>query len=151
MPPGYSRTRLWIQIGVIVLMVLVIQYFDLVVNGTVDANRFNIPLLGPLFGAMRAATKAHNAGIVLLANVAVNVIVPVVLMLLLGVRWRELGFGKGYHSWRTLALWRCCQLVRRCGALNSLFIRKAIIRSVFCDDGIVEGRVHSCASSSERA
>ena len=111
MPPGYSRTRLWLQIGVIVLIVLVIQYFDLVVNGTIDANRVNIPLLGPLFGAVYTAAKVHNGGPVFLASVAMYVIVPVVLMLLLGARWRELGFGKGYHSWRTFALWSFLFLV----------------------------------------
>lgn len=41
----------------------------------------------------------------------IMVVLPVGIMLLLGVPWREMGFGRGYRSWRVLALMCCLPVV----------------------------------------
>jgi len=85
------RWRLWLQCCLTILCVVALVLLSLLATLQIP-----IPLLIPFYAVLR------SSGIVrlLLAFVS-QAVLPLVLVFLLGARWRELGFQKGHHSGRT--------------------------------------------------
>lgn len=71
----------------------------------------SIPLWTPVIMAFgKLGEKLFSSGIVghsylALANPAQYFLLPLPFLLLLGARFRELGFERGHRTWRVLALW----------------------------------------------
>jgi len=88
------RARLWVQLGVI--------GFFLVLYAALTVAIFSpgsLPRLGPFL-------VQHNGLIILLAYVGIPFVclLPLLILRLLGVGFREMGLGWGYHAWRVAAI-----------------------------------------------
>jgi membrane protease YdiL (CAAX protease family) len=86
--------RVWAQLGVLAMVVLVTLYGGMVVNGTAP----DIPGLYQLVQNLYRLTP-------LALNPILYVLVPAILLLVLGARLRGLGFAPGRHSWAVSGLW----------------------------------------------
>jgi len=88
------RARLWVQLGVIA--------FFLVLDAALTVAIFSLGSL-PGFGPFLVQ---NNALTILLAFVGVPVVclLPLVILRLLGVGFREMGLGWSYHAWRVAAI-----------------------------------------------
>jgi membrane protease YdiL (CAAX protease family) len=107
-----SRTRpslLVLQITVIVFFVCITLYTSLMFHGIV--NRHAIPVWSVIIGAFsRLGESAFSNDIVAnpslaMANLAKYFLLPLPLLLLLGARFRELGFCRGHRTLSVVALW----------------------------------------------
>ena len=94
-PENTSRARLWIQL---VLMALFLALY--VALTVVIFTPGSVPSLGP-FLLQHSILLVPLAAVV---GVPVVCLLPLGLMRLLGVSWRELGIGRGYHAFRVAAL-----------------------------------------------
>jgi membrane protease YdiL (CAAX protease family) len=81
-PARQSRRRLWWQVGLVVLLMLALPISRYLLSGALAST----PGLGTIYTLVVFVVEPG---------------IPVVLMLLMGARWRELGFGRGYHTWRS--------------------------------------------------
>lgn len=95
--------RLWLQLGVILLFVLLTGYYGMVFNGV------QVPFL--------SHKQAQDLVTILrkypyeITNFILYFVLPMVVLLLLRVRWREVGFGHGYSVWRIIGLWSCAPVI----------------------------------------
>jgi membrane protease YdiL (CAAX protease family) len=97
---GESRGRVWAQLGVLAAVI--------VLTG-IGGDR--IPLWSAMVNALRGAGEAvlpvewfggpGNA----VANPVQYFVIPLILLLLLGARLPELGFGRGHRAWRVSLVW----------------------------------------------
>nr|MBA2286328.1 hypothetical protein [Ktedonobacteraceae bacterium] len=94
--PIYSRTRFWLQIGVILLLWLLLQFIVFEGNGVLNLSLFALPLLNAFY---------QNTLRTIVGAFIIQALVAIGLMRLMGARWSELGFSKGYRSWSVVALW----------------------------------------------
>jgi len=89
-----SRARVWVQLGVIA--------FFLVLDAALTVAIFSpgsLPGLGPFL------VHHHELTILLaFAGIPVVCLLPLVILRLLGVGFREMGLGRGYHAWRVAAI-----------------------------------------------
>lgn len=100
----------WAQLLVVLFFVLLTGYRGYVFN-VQPARSMNIPVwswftdwFGNLGGRYLPNFVDHSPGITA-ANFAGYFLIPFILLLLLGARLPELGFGKGHRVWRVVALW----------------------------------------------
>jgi membrane protease YdiL (CAAX protease family) len=98
-----SRTQLWWQTGILLLIVLLAAYRNLVLFAP---NAPKIPGLYTL-----AYTSIYFLGVSnrppgnLVSVPLLYIIIPLLLFFVMALRWSEIGFGRGYHSWRVALLW----------------------------------------------
>lgn len=76
-----------------------------------------------------------------ISNPILYVALPLVLLLALGARWRELGFGPGHRVGRVLLLWSVPQLVRVAIAAGVGHIALSRLVFVFLRNGFQNGPV----------
>lgn len=100
----------WAQILVILFFILLTGYRGYVFNMMPDRS-VQIPIwslfadwFGDLGGHYLSDLIDHSPGIAA-ANFAGYFLIPFILLLLLGTRISELGFGKGHRVWQVVALW----------------------------------------------
>jgi membrane protease YdiL (CAAX protease family) len=103
-PSHITKTRWGIQVATLLVVFLFISSLTLIHYKVVQAR---IPLLSPLanfmFGSFEQLGQAPT-----LADVWIPVlyfVVPMALLIPLGVRWREIGFGPGYRTWAVILVW----------------------------------------------
>jgi len=108
-PSQTLRGRLLIQVAVIIFFIVITGYQGLMFHGVIQ--RASIPLWTPVIRAFgKLGEKLFSSDIVghsylALANPAKYFLLPLPFLLLLGARFRELGFERGHRTWRVLALW----------------------------------------------
>lgn len=141
-PPAYSRQRLWVQAIVCLLLILLLQAFLILAYDLFNLRNAGMPLLSPLATYMYAQTQARNLLFALPILVVLETILPIGLMRLLGARWQELGFCKGYHTWRVTLVLSSLYLVALAIAVvsgkASIFTILGSIVVNFFLDGLVE-------------
>ena len=107
-----SRTRrssLLMQVAVIIFFIVITGYQSLMYHGMV--RHASIPLWTPVIRAFgKLGEQLFNSDIVgnsflALANPAEYFLLPLPFLLLVGARFRKLGFERGHRTWRVLALW----------------------------------------------
>jgi membrane protease YdiL (CAAX protease family) len=107
-----SRTRqslLLLQIVVIAFFVCLTLYTSLMFHGVVE--RHLIPIWSPVIGAFsRLGERVFNNDIVgnpslAMANPAQYILLPLLFLLLLRARFRELGFCRGHRTLSVVVLW----------------------------------------------
>jgi membrane protease YdiL (CAAX protease family) len=88
------RARLWVQLGVITLFLVLYAALTVAIF-----SPESLPGLGPFL-------VQNNELTILLAFAGVPVVclLPLVILRLLGVGFREMGLGRGYHAWRVAAI-----------------------------------------------
>ncbi|GAB4569415.1 MAG: hypothetical protein Fur0017_14180 [Anaerolineales bacterium] len=106
----------WAQLLVVLFFVLLTGYRGFVFN-VQPAHTMNIPVwswfadgFANIGGRYLHNLVDHSPGIAA-ANFAGYFLIPFVLLLLLGARLPDLGFGKGHRIWQIVALWVSIPLV----------------------------------------
>lgn len=107
-----SRTRrgvLVLQVAVILFFIVLTGYQSLIFHGVIKYA--SIPLWTPIIRAFgKLGERLFDSDIVgnsylALANPAKYFLLPLPFLLLLGARFRKLGFERGHRTWRVLVLW----------------------------------------------
>ena len=110
--PEVKPSRAWrggllIQVAVIIFFIVITGYQSLMFHGVI--RHASIPLWTPIiraFGKLGEQLFSPDiAGNLALANPAKYFLLPLPILLLLGARFRKLGFERGHRTWRVLALW----------------------------------------------
>ena len=103
------RTLLILQIAVIAFFICIALYTSLMFHGVVE--RHPIPIWSPIIRAFsRLGEQVFSNDIVVnpslaMGNLAKYFLLPLPLLLLLGARFRELGFCRGHRTLSVVALW----------------------------------------------
>ncbi len=98
-----GRRRIWIQVAVIGAFIALIGWNGLVFHGVAGVGP--VPGWGELTRALGSAGDRLFGNGNYLANPVAYVVLPLIVLLLLGARPRELGFGKGHRVGRVILLW----------------------------------------------
>jgi membrane protease YdiL (CAAX protease family) len=117
--PPTSQGRLWAQVGVLLVVVLLTGYRDMVFNHALPRSLSSLPLWTPLVDLLDRLWSGILPNPFLGVTPTLYVLVPGALLLALGARPRELGFARGYRALRVAALWSAIQLVLIAVALVS--------------------------------
>ena len=106
-PSRTKRVGLLMQVAVIIFFIVITGYQSLMFHGVI--RHASIPLWTPIiraFGKLGEQLFSPDiAGNLALANPAKYFLLPLPILLLLGARFRKLGFERGHRTWRVLALW----------------------------------------------
>ena len=106
-PSRTKRVGLLIQVAVIIFFIVITGYQSLMFHGVI--RHASIPLWTPIINAFgKLGEQLFTPDIVgyfALANPAKYFLLPLPILLLLGARFRSLGFERGHRTWRVLALW----------------------------------------------
>jgi len=105
-----DKTRWGVQVAVLLLVIAFISSVALIHFQIIQAQ---IPLLSPLANWLLGSLEKFGQTPTL-SNLAIPLlyfVVPMALLLLLGVRFREVGFGRGYRSWAMILLFSFLPLV----------------------------------------
>ena len=108
-PPAASvsstrRARMWLQLGIITLFVALTAWRGLGFHQVIGPDA-TIPLWSPLVDVLQRWGDQWLGNGNFVANPALYVGLPFVLLLLAGARPRDLGFGPGHRVGRVLVLW----------------------------------------------
>ncbi len=103
-------TRLWLQLALVVAVIALTGQRGMVFHGVIPQEFNHIPLWSPFVQFLEEVGKRlGQAGYLRNPNYLVNpvlmFVVPLPLLLLLGARWRSLGFERGHRTWRVVVLW----------------------------------------------
>lgn len=102
-PPAAERRRLWLQVAFILLIVALTAVRGLVFHNVVY---WRVPLWTDLFDTVEAAAVTYGVpNPNYLSNPLAYFVIPLAGLLLLGARWRTLGFEPGRSVGRVLLLW----------------------------------------------
>ena len=114
-PPGNTSqatrsTRLRLQLALVVAVIALTAQRGMVFHGVTPAMFNHIPLWSPFVQFLEeAGNRLGQAGYLRNPNYLVNpllmFVIPLPLLLLLGARWRSLGFERGWRTWRVVVLW----------------------------------------------
>ena len=109
-PADSSRGRLKMQVAVLLFIFAFISCLTLLHYKVVQAQvPFFSPLATWLFGSLEKLGQTPTIGD--LSIPLLYFVVPMVLLLLLGVGFHEVGFGRGYRSWAVILLFSVPLLV----------------------------------------
>lgn len=98
-----SRKQLWWQTSILLIIVFLAAYRNVVLFAS------NAPKIPGLYSL--AYTSIYFLGVSnrppgnLVSVPLLYVIIPLLLFFLMALRWSEIGFGRGYNSWRVALLW----------------------------------------------
>ncbi len=107
---GTRSTLLWLQVALVVAVIALIGQRGMVFHEVAPPILEHIPLWSPFVQFLEeAGNRLGQAGYLRNPNYLVNpvlmFVVPLPLLLLLGARWRSLGFERGHRTWRVVVLW----------------------------------------------
>lgn len=93
-----SKVRLWVQLIILMLFILFTGYRGILLNGALSVQASSIPAVAHL--VVLSARFPLDA-----VNPLLYFVLPMLLLLLIGVRWREVGFAPGHRVWAVTLLW----------------------------------------------
>lgn len=99
-----ERLRLWLQIGLILIFIGLTAWRGLAFHNVV-ARGASIPLWSAFIDWLQRLGDRWFGNSNYVANPVTYVVLPLLLLLLVGARLPELGFGRGHRIWRVLLLW----------------------------------------------
>ena len=99
-----SRPRLWLQVGLILLFIVLTGWMGLVFHNVV-APGASIPVWSPFVAYLQRLGGQWFGNDNYIANPLTYVALPLAALLLTGARLRELGFGRGHRVGSVLLLW----------------------------------------------
>ena len=156
---GAARRRVWLQLGVALVVIVLTAWTNLVFHHVVPPGS-GIPWWTALVEFLRRLGEQwFGAGLgTFVVNPVTYVAIPLVLLLLAGVRLSSLGFGRGHRVGRTLLI--CCSLpvawflyvlatgqmtvLRLLGTFGSNFIQNGFVEE-FLFRGVLQTRLRLLA------
>lgn len=102
--PAAMRPRLWLQVGLALLFIVLTGWNGLVFHEAVPAG-VSIPLWSPLIDSLQRLGGQWFGNDNYIANPVAYVVIPLLVLLLTGARPAELGFGRGHRVGFVLLLW----------------------------------------------
>jgi membrane protease YdiL (CAAX protease family) len=105
MNPPRSKARLWIQAGVVLLVILLIYQSLFAGNRLLPRSLAYVPVWTPLLNGLFRVQQSLSIPPNYLLTPVTYLVIPLAALLLLGAHPRELGFGRGYRAWRVAAIW----------------------------------------------
>ena len=99
-----ERPRLWLQVGLTLLFIVLSAWNGLVFHDAVPAGA-SIPLWSPLIDWLQRLGGQVFGNDNYIANPVAYVVIPLLALLLTGAPPAELGFGRGYRVGWVLLLW----------------------------------------------
>ena len=106
------RARLFAQILVVLAIATLIGLSAMSLYQVGPRGLGSIPVWSGIFSWLIGLGRALSAAApTAISAPALEFALPLVVLVALGARWRELGFGRGHRSGRVLALWCVPQLV----------------------------------------
>lgn len=104
-----ERRRVWLQLGIVVLFIVLTAWNGLVFHAVVtDAP--GVPLWSPFVQTLQRLGGQWFGNDNFVANPVTYVVVPLVVLLLAGARLPGLGFARGHRVGRVLLLWAALPL-----------------------------------------
>jgi hypothetical protein len=144
-----TRGQLWLQTCILLLIILfatyrnIVYYFpgDLPIPYLYAFARWTIYFLGsPQIAPAHLVAGPHPPEHMITIPI-MFFLIPLILLLLTGASWHEIGFGPGYNSWRVTLLWSIlpilgCIAVALIGTVASVLqflqhIMRAVLQSGF--------------------
>jgi membrane protease YdiL (CAAX protease family) len=113
-----ERPRLWLQIGLILLFILLTAWSGLAFHKVVVPDA-SLPLWSPLLDWLQQLGDQWFGNSNYIANPVTYVALPLLVLLLAGARLPELGLARGHRVGRVLLLWCAIPLVYFAYALLS--------------------------------
>jgi membrane protease YdiL (CAAX protease family) len=98
-----ERPRTWLRLGLVLAFVLLTGVSALAFHEVVAPDA--VPLWSSLVQALRDAGDAWFGNGLLLSNPILYFVLPLILLLLTGARWTDLGLGRGHRVGRVVLLW----------------------------------------------
>jgi membrane protease YdiL (CAAX protease family) len=105
-----ERPRLWLQVGLILLFIVLTGWNGLVFHDAVAPDA-SIPLWSQFVAALQRLGDRVFGNSNYIANPVGYVVIPLALLLLTGAHLSELGFGRGHRVGRVLLLWCAIPLI----------------------------------------
>jgi membrane protease YdiL (CAAX protease family) len=103
-----GRRRYWIQVAVIAAFIVLTAWNGLLFHEVAWAGE--VPGWTALMDALRSAGDALAGNGNYVANPVAYTVLPLIVLLLLGARPRDLGFGPGHRVGRVILLWAAVPL-----------------------------------------
>lgn len=139
--PPVNHRPLWLQLGLILLFVMLTAWNGLVFHRVVPPTA-SLPVWSPLVIALERLGDAWFGNSNYLANPVTYLALPLLALLLVGVRWPELGLGRGQRVGLVSLLWCAIPLLYLVWALlvGQLSIGRLIGRLIsnFMQNGFFE-------------
>jgi membrane protease YdiL (CAAX protease family) len=104
-----GRVRSWLQLGIIALFVILTAWRGLSFHQVIGPETV-VPLWSPLVDALQREGDEWFGHSNFVANPVLYVGLPLLLLLFVGARPRDIGFGPGHRVGRVLLLWSAIPL-----------------------------------------
>jgi membrane protease YdiL (CAAX protease family) len=106
------RRRLWLQTAAVLLFIGITGYTALAFHGLISERQAYVPVWSPLVEWFRALGYRWLSGNTLIGSPGLSIsnpvryfVLPLLVLLLLGARFDELGFRRGHRTGPVLLLW----------------------------------------------
>jgi membrane protease YdiL (CAAX protease family) len=103
-PEAPRKGRVWAQLGVILLFIVLTGQAGMVFHHALPARLTTIPLWTPFLAFLSAPGRLGQFPPTFITNPVTYFILPMIGLLALGARWGGLGFRWGYRSWLVVAV-----------------------------------------------
>jgi membrane protease YdiL (CAAX protease family) len=106
-----SRGRLRWQTGATLIFIAITAYGGLAFHGLISEQQAQIPLWSPLMQWLALMAERHLTVSLIgspgnsVVNPVSYFVLPLIVLVLLGARPRDLGMGPGHGTWRVLLIW----------------------------------------------
>jgi membrane protease YdiL (CAAX protease family) len=100
--PRRRKWMLWTQCAAAFLVVALTGHDLLAYYGVLPAEQWYLPGWTPLVSGLTRTEGQYASS---LSAATLYFALPAAALLLLGARWREIGFTKGHRSWKQVSIW----------------------------------------------
>ncbi len=107
-PDVTARRGLWLQLAIILFFILATGLDGLVFHQVIPSG---LPVWSGMMDAVRRFSGQTLGNDNYLANPLSYVALPLIVLLLAGAKWRELGLGAGHRVWQVTLLWCALPLI----------------------------------------
>lgn len=105
---GVQRRQLWFHVVIIVAFIIITAADGLVFHRVIPGT---LPVWSDIIGVVERFSAQTLGNDNYLANPLRYFVLPLIILLLAGAKWRELGLGSGHRVWQVTLLWCALPLI----------------------------------------